>query len=55
MCALIAGSGFTAKEWNPASPVWTPLQTNTLTNGSFYFSDPRWTNYPARFHGLGLP
>jgi hypothetical protein len=40
---------------NLASPVWTPLQTVTLTNGSFYFSDPQWTNYPARFYGLGLP
>jgi hypothetical protein len=40
---------------NLASPVWTPLQTVTLTNGSFYFSDPQWTNYPSRFYGLGLP
>ena len=40
---------------NLASPVWTPLQTNTLTNGSFYFSDPQWTNYPSRYYGLGFP
>jgi hypothetical protein len=40
---------------NLASPVWTPIQTATLTNGSFYFSDPQWTNYPARYYGLGLP
>jgi hypothetical protein len=40
---------------NLASPVWTPLQTVTLTNGSFYFSDPQWSNYPARFYGLGFP
>ena len=40
---------------NLASPVWTPLQTITLTNGSFYFSDPQWTNYPGRFYGLGSP
>jgi hypothetical protein len=40
---------------NLASPVWSPLQTFTLTNGSFYFSDPQWTNYPARFYGLGFP
>jgi len=40
---------------NLASPVWTPLQTSTLTNGSFYFSDPQWTNYPARYYGLGFP
>jgi hypothetical protein len=40
---------------NLASPVWIPLQTNTLTNGSFYFSDPQWTNYPARFYRLRAP
>jgi hypothetical protein len=40
---------------NLANPVWVPLTTNTLTNGSFYFSDPQWTNYPSRFYGLGLP
>jgi hypothetical protein len=40
---------------NLASPVWTPLTNATLVNGSFYFSDPQWTNYPSRFYGLGLP
>ena len=40
---------------NLASPVWTPLPNVTLTNGSFYFSDPQWTNYSARFYGLGFP
>ncbi len=40
---------------NLACPVWTPLQTVTLTNGSFHFSDPQWTNYSARFYGLGFP
>jgi len=40
---------------NLASPVWTPLTNVTLTNGSFYFSDPQWTNYPSRFYGLGFP
>ena len=30
-------------------------RTVTLTNGSFYFSDPQWTNYSARFYGLGFP
>ena len=34
------------------SPVWTPLQTLTLTNGSFYFSDPQWTNYPGRYYRI---
>jgi hypothetical protein len=40
---------------NLARPVWTILQTVTLTNGSYYFSDPEWTNYPSRYYGLGLP
>lgn len=40
---------------NLANPVWTPLQTLTLTNGSVYLSDPQWTNYPCRFYGIGLP
>lgn len=40
---------------NLANPVWIPLQTLTLTNGSAYFSDPGWTNYPCRFYGIGFP
>ena len=40
---------------NLANPVWTPLQSMTLTNGSVYFSDPNWTNYPARYYGIGFP
>ena len=40
---------------NLACPVWTPLTNVTLTNGSFYFSDPQWTNYSGRFYGLGFP
>jgi hypothetical protein len=34
---------------------WTPLQTCTLTNGSIYFSDLQWTNYPARFYRIRSP
>jgi hypothetical protein len=34
---------------------WTPPHTITLTNGSFYFSDPQWTNYPNRYYGLQMP
>jgi hypothetical protein len=30
--------------------VWSPLATNTITGGSFYFSDPQWTNYSSRFY-----
>ena len=33
-------------------PVWSPVGTNTLTDGSSYFSDPQWTNRPARFYRL---
>lgn len=40
---------------NLASPVWSPLQTMTLTNGAVYFSDPAWTNYPGRFYRLRSP
>ena len=38
-----------------ASPVWTPLLNCTLTNGSFYFSDPDWANYPGRFYRFRSP
>ena len=34
------------------NPIWHPLQTNTLGGGSFYFSDPQWTDYPQRFYRL---
>ena len=34
---------------------WQPVQTNTLTTGSAYFSDPQWTNYPNRFYRLRSP
>jgi predicted oxidoreductase len=40
---------------NLTNPVWSPLQTNTLTGGSSYFSDPQWTNQPARFYRLHSP
>jgi hypothetical protein len=37
---------------NLANPVWTPLATNPLVNGTNYFSDPNWTNYPRRFYRI---
>jgi hypothetical protein len=45
---------------NLANPVWSPVSTNTLntfigTNGTSYFSDPQWTNYPRRFYGFRFP
>jgi formylglycine-generating enzyme required for sulfatase activity len=39
---------------NLASPVWTPLQTVTLTNGSYYFSELLQTNSPGRYYRIGL-
>lgn len=40
---------------NLANPTWTPLQTNTLTGDSVYFSDPKWTNYTRRFYRIRSP
>ncbi len=40
---------------NLVNPVWVPVGTATLTGGSSSFSDPQWTNYPARFYRLGPP
>ncbi|MCX6913281.1 MAG: hypothetical protein NT167_09585 [Verrucomicrobia bacterium] len=40
---------------NLTSASWTSLQTCTLTNGSIYFSDPDWTNYPARLYRIRSP
>ena len=40
---------------NLANPVWSVLSTNTLTGGSYDFSDPQWTNHPARFYRLRSP
>jgi len=34
---------------------WVQLQSLKLTNGSFYFSDPQWTNYPGRYYRLRSP
>jgi hypothetical protein len=40
---------------NFVNPVWQAVQTNTLTGGWCYFSDPDWTNYPVRFYRLRSP
>jgi hypothetical protein len=40
---------------NLSNPLWQPVQTNTLTSGTAYFSDPQWTNYPGRFYRLRSP
>ena len=35
---------------NLAAPNWTPLATNTLTDGWSYFSDPQWASHPNRIY-----
>jgi hypothetical protein len=40
---------------NLAGRSWTNLQSCTLTNGSIYFTDPGWTNYPGRFYRIAYP
>ena len=40
---------------NLANPVWQPLQTNTLTSSTVYFSDSPWTNFTQRFYRLRVP
>ncbi len=37
---------------NLANPVWTSLQSLTLTNGSYYFSEPLQPASPARFYRI---
>jgi len=37
---------------NLAVPVWSPVSTNTLTDGWSYFSDAQWTNYPGRLYRI---
>jgi BspA type Leucine rich repeat region (6 copies) len=34
---------------------WIELQTNTLSEGSFHFSDSQWANFPYRFYRLRPP
>ena len=40
---------------NPANHSWSPVQTNALTDGWSYFSDPQWANSPARFYRIRSP
>ncbi len=40
---------------NLANPTWLPLQTNTLTADTLYFSDPQWINHPGRFYRIRSP
>ena len=34
---------------------WTALSNTTITNGSFYFGDPDWTNHSTRFYRIRSP
>jgi hypothetical protein len=40
---------------NLANPVWTPVKTNTLVNGTSNFRDSKWTNYPNRYYRIRSP
>lgn len=40
---------------NLTTPDWSVAGTVTLTGDTFYFIDPLWTNYPARFYRLRTP
>jgi hypothetical protein len=40
---------------NLTCPVWTPLTNASLTNGSFYYSEPMQANASARFYRLAFP
>ena len=40
---------------NLANSAWTSLQTITLTNGSFYFSELFQSNSPTRYYRLSSP
>jgi hypothetical protein len=37
---------------NLSQPIWLPVATNTLTDGTFFFSDSQWTNCSVRFYRL---
>ena len=38
-----------------ANPIWTPVTTNALLNGTNYFRDADWTNFPNRFYRVRSP
>jgi uncharacterized repeat protein (TIGR03803 family) len=40
---------------NLGNPVWMPVATNTLSNGTNYFNDSKWTNHPRRFYRVSAP
>ena len=40
---------------NIGNPAWVPVATNALSNGTFYFNDAQWKNYPKRYYRLSAP
>jgi hypothetical protein len=40
---------------NLTNSTWSSVEAATLTNGSLYFSDPQWSNHPARFYRVRSP
>jgi hypothetical protein len=36
-------------------PIWSPVTTNAVSGGTFYFTDPQWSNYPSRFYRIRSP
>ena len=40
---------------NLATSNWSPISTNALTSGWFYFSDPDWTHYTSRLYRIRSP
>jgi hypothetical protein len=40
---------------NLVQPVWKPLSTNTEVNGTVYFTDPQWQDFPTRIYRLRMP
>jgi hypothetical protein len=48
-------TGYTGNPTTLSARPWVPLQSASLTNGSFYFSDPQWANYPGRYYRIGSP
>jgi hypothetical protein len=40
---------------NLANPVWTSLQSLTLTNGLFYFAEQFQSNEASRFYRISSP
>ena len=40
---------------NLGGNAWAPVESVTLTNGAYAFTDLQWTNSPARFYRFRSP